>query len=79
MFILAEGILRRGTVVGAIVTAVFVAASRGDATLELRSWHSIALAALCFLESTIGAGWLIGAIMWSVREQAARRSRERPR
>jgi hypothetical protein len=43
----------------------------------LGSSQSLTLIGLCFLESTIGAGWIIGAIMWSVREQAARRNRNR--
>lgn len=76
-FIAKEGILRRGTAVGAVVTALFVVASLSDQTIALGSSQSLTLIGLCFLESTIGAGWIIGAIMWSVREQAARRNRNR--
>lgn len=78
VFIAREGILRRGTAVGAVITALYIAAGRGDHTIELSSWHSITLVALCFLEWTLGAGWLIGAAMWSMREQAAQRRRNRP-
>jgi hypothetical protein len=77
MFIVKQGILRRGTLVGAVAAALFMAASRGDRTLDSGTWHSIVLAALCFLEWTIGGGWLIGSVMWSMREQAGRRSRDR--
>lgn len=76
MFIAKQGILRRGTVVGAVVTALLTAVTRGEHSTELGSGHDIAVAALCFLEWTIGAGWVIGAAMWSIREQAERR---RPR
>lgn len=78
MFIVREGILRRGIAVGAVVTALYIAATRGDQTIDLWSWHSMTLVALCFLEWTIGAGWLIGTAMWSMREQAAQRRRDRP-
>ena len=77
IFIAKEGMFRRGTIIGLVVTALFVAASLRDPTMNLGSWQSIALVALCFLLWTIGPGWLIGAAMWSMREQAARRSRDR--
>lgn len=79
MFILKEGMLRRGTIVGVIATALFLAANHDDAMPDLRSAQFIVLGALCFLEWTIGAGWLIGAIMWSTREQSSRRHRRGPR
>lgn len=73
MFIAREGILRRGPIVGALVTLLFVVTTRGE-RVNAGYWPAIALAAMCFLEWTIGAGWLIGAAMWSMREQAARRN-----
>lgn len=73
IFIAKEGMLRRGTVVGLVVTAGFIVASLGDPTMDFGSWHSIALAVMCFLGWTLGAGWLIGASMWAKREQSARR------
>jgi hypothetical protein len=78
MFIVKEGILRRGTIVGAIVTLVFIVMTHGD-KVDSGYWVTLGLTAACFLEWTIGAGWLIGAAMWSMREQAARRrQRNRP-
>jgi hypothetical protein len=74
-FIAKEGILRRGTLVGAILTALYVALSHGEQTTASGSSHFLAVVVLCFLESAIGAGWIIGAIMWSLREQATRRNR----
>ncbi|HKW49045.1 MAG TPA: hypothetical protein VJN70_16455 [Gemmatimonadaceae bacterium] len=77
IFIAKEGMFRRGTIIGVVVTALFVAVDRHDPTMDWGSWQSIALVAMCFLLWTIGPGWLIGAAMWSIREQAARRNRNR--
>ena len=77
IFIAKEGMFRRGTIIGVVVTALFVAVSRHDPTMELGSWQSMALVAVCFLLWTIGPGWLIGAAMWSMRQHAARREHDR--
>lgn len=73
MFIVKQGILHWGTAVGIIITVVFVVANLGNKTFDSGWWRATALVALCFVESTIGAGWIIGSILWSVREQAAKR------
>jgi len=72
-FIVKEGMLQRGSVVGAIASIVLAVDSlvRGAAQT---SWHSALLVVLCFIEWTIGAGWFIGAWLWS-RDQRRRSNR----
>ena len=69
-FIVKHGILRRGTLVGVIVASLFVMASARDGTLETQRWHTTMLAVLCFLEWSVGTGWLIGSFLWSRRHQS---------
>lgn len=78
-FIAKEGILRRGTMVGAIVAALFVFDSVRDGTFETERWRTVVLAALSFLEWTVGAGWLIGGILWSWRHQRGGRGPQHSR
>lgn len=78
-FIAKEGILRRGTVVGAVVAAVFVFGSVRDGTFETELWRTAVLAVLGFLEWTVGAGWLIGSFLWSWRHQRGGRGPQHSR
>jgi hypothetical protein len=66
-FVATEGILRRGSLIGAVIAAFFVLGSLRDGTLEAERWRTAVLALLCFLEWSVGAGWLIGSFMWSRR------------
>jgi hypothetical protein len=66
-FIATEGILRRGSLVGALITAFLLVGSARDGTLEAERWRTTVLALLSFLEWSVGAGWLIGSFMWSRR------------
>lgn len=68
-FIAKEGVLRRGTVVGALVALLFVGGSLRDGTLRSELWRTTVLAVLCFVEWSVGAGWLIGSFLWSWRHQ----------
>jgi hypothetical protein len=68
-FIAKEGILFRGTVIGAVVAVLFGFGSLRDGTLQAERWRTTVLALLCFVEWSVGAGWLIGSFLWSWRHQ----------
>lgn len=73
-FILREGLFRRGSIVGLLMAGAYAVLNRDDASVASSWWHLGALVGLCFVEWTIGAGWLIGAAMWSRRERSTRSS-----
>jgi hypothetical protein len=73
-FIWREGIFRRGSIVGLVVAGVYAALNLTERSITAGWWQACLLLCLCFVEWTLGAGWLIGAALWSWRERGARSS-----
>jgi hypothetical protein len=67
-FILRRGVLRWGILVGLVATAVVV--GRTPLSVQRSATQGpaprVVLAVLCFLEWSLGAGWFIGAVLWTV-------------
>lgn len=78
-FIVREGILRRGIVIGLLVTMLFVATDTFHGAFTNNHRETIVLIVLCLIEWTVGAGWIIGSFLWSRHILAASRSSTRPR
>ena len=71
-FIARDGILRRGTAVGAVIALAYAILNRTGFATNARQQCLLVL--LCFIEWTLGTGWLIGAMLWSWRQQAGHSS-----
>jgi hypothetical protein len=70
-FILRYGILRYGLVLGVLMFAWVVTGKYGTALDHLRTpagWlRLVLLLVVCIGEWVIGAGWLIGMLLWYLR------------
>ena len=69
-FIVSQGILRRGSLVGLAVTLVYVWANLGTETFAGAWWRVALVVLLCFAEWALGAGWIVGAVLWWCRQHA---------
>jgi predicted branched-subunit amino acid permease len=81
-FIIRVGVCRIGAALG---TVVFIAAlvdqyrTSFESLRTLAGWvRLLALAVLCIGEWVIGAGWLIGTVIWHGREAIERDRRPKP-
>ena len=74
LFIVREGILLRGTIAGVLLTGLYVVANLRNGTFASGFARASLIVVLCFLEWTVGAGLVIGSILWSRRQQAAKRA-----
>lgn len=70
-YIVRHGILRRGVIVGALVTIVGVLPEAGEFDAH---WHAARVALVMLVACAVWAvvaGWVIGAFLWSRQEAAA--------
>jgi hypothetical protein len=70
MFILKEGILRRGVPIGIVATLLFILMNLRDGLFASGGRQGALLVALCFLEWSIGPGFVIGAFQWTRRDRS---------
>lgn len=79
VFVLKEGVLRRGIPIGVIVTVLYIVTNLEEGNFDSGWARAAALIALCFLEWGIGAGWIIGSALWSRRQHRSNRDSLPPR